>query len=239
MFCKGTVGKIFVENYVLLAILIGVALISLSIGPFQTLNTQLEFDTTKSILINGWPYLPSTGEIVNEPPLGFYTAALFFKVFSFTLEGGTYLVTLFGLGCAFRVYKIGKELYGKTAGLFGAAFFALAPWELFLSRAFLIDTQCLFLCLVCLYFGILSIRKDSGKLALISGIFFAAALLTKLYAVFMLVPVADFVHLPSTQKTKADTYSICRLLYACIILHFFMVPTHPKNRLTHIHFWSQ
>lgn len=189
MFGKINVRKILIENYPLLAILIGVALISISVGPFQTLDTQLEFYTTKSILINGWPYLPSTGQIINEPPLGFYTAALFFKAFGFTVENGTYLITLFGLGCTFMVYKIGKELYGKTSGLFAAAFFGLAPWELVLSRAFLIDTQCLFLSLVCLFFGISAIRKDSEKLALVSGILFAAAILTKLYAAFMLVPL--------------------------------------------------
>jgi 4-amino-4-deoxy-L-arabinose transferase-like glycosyltransferase len=59
--------------------------------------------------------------------LGFYTAAFFFKVFSFTVESGTNLITLFGLGCAFMVYKIGKELYDKATGLFAAAFFALTP----------------------------------------------------------------------------------------------------------------
>jgi 4-amino-4-deoxy-L-arabinose transferase-like glycosyltransferase len=118
------------------------------------------------------------------------------------VEGGTFLVTLFGLGCTFAVYKIGKEWYGKATGLFAAAFFALAPWELVLSRAFLIDTQCLFLSLVCLYFGVLAIRRDSGKLAVVSGIFFAAALLTKFYAVFMLVPllILFVYHRPKTPR---------------------------------------
>jgi 4-amino-4-deoxy-L-arabinose transferase-like glycosyltransferase len=202
MFGKHIIRNLLRENYPLLAILIGVTLISLSVGPFQTLDTQLEFDTTKSILINGWPYLPSTGQIINEPPLGFYTAALFFKVFTFNVENGTYLITLFGLGCTFMVYKVGKELYGKTSGLFATVFFALAPWELVLSRAFLIDTQCLFLSLVCLYFGILDTRKDLKKYALISGIFFAAALLTKLYAAFMLVPLLILLIYHGSKKPK-------------------------------------
>ena len=202
MLGKYNIKKLLSENYPLLAILIGVLLISISVGPFQTLDTQLEFDTTKSILINGWPYLPSTGQIINEPPLGFYTAALFFKAFGLSMINGAYLITLFGLGCTFMVYKIGKEFYGKTSGLFAAAFFALAPWELVLSRAFLIDTQCLFLSLICLYLGILAICKDSGKLAFISGVFFAAALLTKLYAVFMLFPllILYIYHRPTKPK---------------------------------------
>ena len=158
-------------------------------GPFQTLDTKLEFDTTRSILRAGWPILPSTGEILNEPPLGFYTAAVFLKVFGFTMSNAVNLVTIFGVACAVVVYFIGKEFYSKAAGLLSAAFFALAPWNLFLSRAFLIDAQCLFLSLVCLFFGIRAIHKDSSRLALVSGVFFATALLTKLYAAFILVPL--------------------------------------------------
>ena len=189
MYGKQYIRTLVDENFALLVILIGVVLITISLGPFQTLDTKLEFDTTRSVLNVGWPILPSTGEVLNEPPLGFYTAALFFKVFGFTMVNGANLVAFFGLGCAVAIYFIGKEFYGKLAGLFSVAFFALAPWELFLSRAFLIDAQCLFLSLVCLYFGIRAILKDSSKLALVSGVFFAAALLTKLYAAFMLVPL--------------------------------------------------
>jgi 4-amino-4-deoxy-L-arabinose transferase-like glycosyltransferase len=177
------------ENYALIAILIGVVLISLPIGPYRTLDTQLEFSTAQGVLNWGYPYVNMYGTIFNEPPLGFYTEALYFSVVGLTYNNGVFLITLFGVVLAFVVYKIGKEVYGKSTGLFAAAFFALAPWELILTRSFLIDTQCLLLSMVCLYFGILAIRKDSVNLALVSGVFFAAALLTKLYAVFVLVPL--------------------------------------------------
>jgi 4-amino-4-deoxy-L-arabinose transferase-like glycosyltransferase len=199
---KSNIKSLLSENYPLFAIIVGVLFISLSVGPFQTLDTRLEFDSVKSVIECGWPILPSTGQIINEPPLGFYTAALFFKVFGFSMETGTNLITLFGLGCTFIVYKIGKELYGKLSGLFAAAFFGLAPWELVISRAFLIDSQCLFLSLTCLYFGILAIRKDSAKLALVSGFFFAAALLSKLYAAFMLVPLLILYIYHRPKKTR-------------------------------------
>jgi 4-amino-4-deoxy-L-arabinose transferase-like glycosyltransferase len=158
-------------------------------GPYRTLDTQLEFTTAQGVFNWGYPYVNMYGTIFNEPPLGFYTEALYFKVVGLTMDNGVALITFFGLACTVAVYKIGKEMYGKSTGLFAAAFFALAPWELILTRSFLIDTQCLFLSLVYLYFGILAIRKDSIKLAAVSGIFFAAALLTKLYAVFMLIPL--------------------------------------------------
>jgi len=172
-------------------------LISAVMGPYQTLDTQLEFNTTRGVLRWGYPYLDrfgepytdSYGDLFNVPPLGFYTQAVFMSVFGANMENGVILVMVFGLVSTFLVFKLGKEVYGKSAGLFAAAFFALAPWQLILSRAYLIDVQCLFLSLAYLYFGFLAIRKESVKLAAVSGVFFAAAFLTKQYAVFMLLPL--------------------------------------------------
>ncbi|MBT0159401.1 glycosyltransferase family 39 protein [Candidatus Bathyarchaeota archaeon A05DMB-2] len=186
---KHNIGGLLSQTYPLLAILIGVALISITIGPYRSRDTQLEFRVAQGVLKWGYPYLEIKGNFFDMPPLGFYAEALFFLLFGSTMENGIALIMLFGLASIVAVYKLGKEAYGKSTGLFAAAFFALAPWQLVLSRAFLIDAQCLFLSLVYLYFGILAIRKDSVKLALVSGIFFAASFLTKQYAVFMLIPL--------------------------------------------------
>jgi len=189
MLSKHHIRKLLSENYPLLAVLIGVILISLPMGPYRNDDTQVELGAAQGVLTWGYPYLGVKGNLFNLPPLGFYTEALFFLVFGLSMENGVALITLFGLASTVMVYKIGKEAYGKSAGLFAAALFALAPWQLILTRAFLVDVECLFLSLVYLYFGILAIRKDSVKLALVSGFFFAAALLTKQYAVFMLIPL--------------------------------------------------
>lgn len=189
MMSRHSIRELLSDNYPLLAILIGATLISLPMGPYQNTDTQVEFGAAQGVLTWGYPYLGVKGNLFNLPPLGFYAEALFFLVFGSTMSNGVVLITLFGLASTVVVYMLGKELYGKSTGLFAAALFALAPWELILTRAFLVDTQCLFLSLVYLYFGILAIRKDSVKLALLSGFFFAAALLTKQYAVFMLIPL--------------------------------------------------
>ncbi len=183
--------------YPLFAILIGVVLISIAMGPYQTLDTQLEYNTTRGVLRWGYPYLDrfgepyndSYGDLFNIPPLGFYTQALFLTIFGATLENGIALTTIFGLASTIIVYRLGKELYSESTGIFAAALFALTPWQLILTRAFLVDAQCLFLSLLYLYFGILAIRKESIKLATVSGVFFATAFLTKQYAVFMLIPL--------------------------------------------------
>jgi len=191
MFDKDSIRKLG-ENYPFLSILIGIVLVSVSMGPFQNGDTEREYEAALGVIRWGMPYVTSFGNMMDEPPLGFYIEALFFKVFGSSTGTGVALVTLFGLGCTVLVYKIGKVFYGKTTGLFAAVLFALTPWEFVLSRSFLIDVPCLFFSLLFLFVGISAIRKDSFKLFIVSGTLFAAALLTKLYAVFALIPLVLF-----------------------------------------------
>jgi 4-amino-4-deoxy-L-arabinose transferase-like glycosyltransferase len=186
-----SVTALLTENYPLIAILIGAALVSVSLGPFHNVDTQLEFDAASGVIRWGLPHT-IYGDLINQPPIGFYTEALFLKIFGATYSTGVAMITLIGLGCTMLLYQTGKTLYGKPTATLAAALFALTPWHLALSRSFLIDTQCLFLSLLCLLVGVYAIRKDSLKLFLISGTLFAAALLTKFFAVFILIPLALF-----------------------------------------------
>src|SRR3989304_921132 len=189
MFDRRKIRKLLSENYPLLGILIGIVLISVSIGPFENWDTALEYEAASAVIRWGMPYVNSFGNLINQPPLGFYVEALFFTFFGTSIDTGVALITLLGLGCIIAVYKIGNVLYGKPTGLVAAALFALSPWELIFSRSFLIDVQCLFFSLLFLLVGIYAIRQDSLKLSLVSGTLFAAALLTKLFAVFTLIPL--------------------------------------------------
>jgi len=152
-----------------------VKIISVTMGPFHNGDTQLEYEAASGVIRWGMPYLKYYGDMINQPPLGFYIEALFFKIFGLSFDTGVALITLFGLGCTVLVYKIGKVLYGKTTGLLAAALFASTPWQLVLSRSFLIDVQCLFFSLLCLFVGIHAIRKDSKELFMVSGTLFAIA----------------------------------------------------------------
>jgi 4-amino-4-deoxy-L-arabinose transferase-like glycosyltransferase len=205
-------------------------------GPYQTLDTQLEYNTTRGILRWGYPYLDrfgppnidSYGDLFNMPPLGFYTQALHQTLFGTQLETGIALITLLGLGCIILVYLIGKKFHGPTTGLIAAAFFALTPWQLIMTRAYLIDTQCLLLSLAYLYTGIIAIQKNSLKLTTFTGLLFAAALLTKQFAVFMLIPLAILYihhhlkqHSQSPPKNKKLIFSQLTLFaFPVAITHF-------------------
>ncbi len=176
----------------LLLILLGAALVAFSMGPYQSYDAQLEFEAASNLLKTGIPYVKAYGTAIDQPPLGFYLEAAFLAAFGVSVDVGVVLITLFGLASVVVVYLLGRELYGKSTGLLAAAFFGLNPWQLVLSRSFLIDAQCLFFSLLCLLVGIFAIKRGSVKLTLVAGVVFAAAILTKMYAAFVLVPLLLF-----------------------------------------------
>lgn len=179
------------NNLPLLGILFGFILMSVATGQFSNYDSQLEY--TAALGVNEWglPYI-EFGHFINQPPLGFYIGALFLRFFGSSYSVAVTVPTLFGAGCIFLLYEIGRVLYGKQTGLFAAAIFASTPWHIVLSRSFLIDVQCLFFSLLYLLVGIYATKKNSAKLLLLSGVLFGVAFLTKAFAVFMLVPLAIF-----------------------------------------------
>jgi len=186
-------GACLSEHYSLLSIIVGSALFLFKVGPFYNWDTNVEFQAATGVIQWGKPYL-QLGNLINQPPIGFYIDALFFKGFRIGASQQTAVIitTLFGLGCIFLLYKLGETLYDRRTGLFAAALFALTPWQVVMSRSFLIDSQCLFFSLLYLIVGIRAIRKDSIKLFMVAGFFFGVALLTKAFAVFLLVPLGIF-----------------------------------------------
>jgi 4-amino-4-deoxy-L-arabinose transferase-like glycosyltransferase len=182
------------EHYQFVLVLIACFLVAVSMGTYTNWDAKLEFEATTSILTQGFPYV-TTGLMINQPPLGFYTAAAVFAVSGLAYLNGVGLVTAFGLGCVVLVYALGTLLYGRKTGLLAAALFGLVPWHVYLSRIFLIDNQYLFFSLLFIVIGILAVRRNSDKLVLFAGVVFAVALLTKLFAVFALIPIALMIYL--------------------------------------------
>jgi 4-amino-4-deoxy-L-arabinose transferase-like glycosyltransferase len=87
--------------------MVGFLLVSLSFGPYHHGDTAWEFDAVLGILKTGLPL--ANGVLMDQPPLGFYIQALFFNSFGVSINNGTFLVTLFGLGCVALVYGVGQS----------------------------------------------------------------------------------------------------------------------------------
>jgi hypothetical protein len=199
-FDRANLGRLLSEHYPLLSVLTGFLLVSLSVGPYQNGDTVWEHDAMSGVLKYGLPY--ANGNLMDQPPLGFYIQAIFSKVFGLSINNGTFLVTLFGLGCIVLVYGIGKFAYNKTTGFIAATLLAFSPWHLVLSRSFLIDVPCLFFSLLSLFVGLIAVRRGSFRLFVVSGIVFAAAFNTKLYAVFILIPLFAFFFYNNPKNLK-------------------------------------
>ena len=182
------------EYYPLIAVLIGYLLIALPAGPYENGDTAWELDSVSGVLKSGLP-LANGSYLIDQPPLGFYMQAAFSKAVGLSIGNGSFLVTLFGLGCVALVYGVGRLAYNRTTGFFAALLFALSPWHVVISRCFLIDVPCLFFSLLSVLVGLIAVRRGSLKLFLVSGLAFAAAFNTKLYAIFALIPMlATFLY---------------------------------------------
>ena len=221
MFGKAGFRRFLGEYYPLVIVLVGVLLVSASLGPFENGDTQREFDAAQGVIKWGLPYMGIFGLMMDEPPLGYYIEALWFLVFGSSMVVGAALITLFGLGCVVLVYEIGKVWFGRNAGFLAAVLFAVSPWEFVMSRSFLIDTPCLFFSLLFVYVGVIAIRKGSFRLIVVSGFLFAAAFLTKFYAVFSLIPlVLFFVHSKPAKNPRRMFSWVGAFILPVIVLAF-------------------
>jgi len=207
------------KHYTLLVILLGSVLVTISLGPYSNGDAQVEYSAAAGIITWGVPYM-TFGNPIDQPPLGFYIDASIFKIFGLSYETGVSVITLFGLGCVFLVYEMGKVFYGKRTGLIAAALFGLTPWHVVMSRVFLIDAQCLFFSLLCLLVGIRAMRKESLVMLFVSGTLFGLALLTKAFAVFMLIPLSLFYIYWRPKDLKHVPLGIALFFLPAFLLHY-------------------
>jgi 4-amino-4-deoxy-L-arabinose transferase-like glycosyltransferase len=184
-----TLKNFLAAHYPLVGVLVASAVLMASMGVYTNWDAQLEFEAASNVVTHGFPYV-ATGLMINQPPLGFYAVAPFLQMFGSSYLNGVAVSSAFGLGCVGAIYALGAVLYGRRTGLVAAALFGVVPWHIYLSRTLLIDNQCLFLSLFFLTVAILAVKRNSEKLVASAGVLFALAFLTKLFAIFALIPLA-------------------------------------------------
>ena len=205
------------EHYPILGVLLGSFLVLVSTGTYFSWDSQLEFEAASNVISRGFPFV-TTGLMINQPPLGFYMDAPVFHIWGLSYLNGIAIVTAFGLGTVLALYALGTLLFGKRAGLVAAALFGIVPWHVYISRIFLIDNQFLFFGLFFLTIGIIAVKKNSEKLILASGILFAVAFMTKLFAIFLIVPLLLTIFLRKDWNFKLTIRKALIFLAPSIIL---------------------
>ena len=175
-------------HYQLIGVLIASFIVLASMGTYTNWDAQTEFEAVSSVINRGFPYV-TTDLMINQPPFAFYITALILQLFGLSYVNGVGFVSSLGLGCVALVYALGTIFYGKKTGLAAATLFGLVPWQVFMARTYLIDVQYMFLGLLFLVTGVYAVKRNSDKLLAVSGVLFALAFLTKLFAVFLIVPL--------------------------------------------------
>ena len=186
-------------HYQLIGVLIGAFIVLASMGTYTNWDAQTEFEAASNVVTRGFPYVAS-GFLINQAPLAFYLTAPALLAFGLSYVNGVAFVTALGLGCVVLIYALGTLLYGKSTGLVAAALLGLVPWQVFMSRIYLIDVPYLFLSLLFVAFGVLAIKRNSDKMLAVCGLFFALAFLTKLFSIFLMVPLLLMVLLKGKES---------------------------------------
>ena len=217
----------------LIGILLASFLVATSMATYTNWDASLEYEAATNITGSGFPTI-WTGHLINQPPLGFYTSAAVFQTFGESYSNGVAMTTLFGVAAVALVYALGVVLYGRKTGLVASALFGLIPWHIYMSRIFLIDNQSMCWSLLFLIVGILAVRRNSDKLMVISGILFALAIMTKLYAVFAIPPLLLIL----LQEKRKGNYQPTKqkLLYFAIPVILSQILWYPWNALTRQNF---
>jgi len=179
--------------------------------PFTDYATQLQTtlaDTARTFLYNNnfnilEPFryrLTEAGKPLIDIafPLTQYLTSIFYRVLGLS-EWVARLVPLsFWVGSMVLLRRLLRKYYNARTALFSILFFAIAPQNIFISRAFMPESAMIFFTIGMIYYFSEWIDKDSALNFIKSAIFLTMAVLVKPVTLFMTLPLV----LLSFQKYK-------------------------------------
>ncbi|MBU4098776.1 glycosyltransferase family 39 protein [Patescibacteria group bacterium] len=184
--------------------------------------------------------------------LGFLEPA--FTTYGLINIAGRFMSAIFDLGTVLLIFYLGKKLHSLTVGYLSALFYAVSVLPIQLSHFYAVDTLLTFFSLAALYQLILFYDKPSSKRAMLIGVFFGMALVTKISALVLLVAigatlVADFTllflkqpHRPRLWLPHVPSFLKHLIFYAVIIsittIIIFII-SEPYALIDFKEFWRQ
>lgn len=166
---------------------------------FQTLINKTTFKL-KDYTLQNTAILPAlAGENYDFPSFPHPPGFVYFQTLIIRIFGANFLIllpVLGSLGTIFLVFKISQLLENSRTGLVAAALLSLCPISFFAATKIWIDSFLTFLISLIVYLGL---KIKQAKDALLAGLVFSMAVLTK-YPAFFILPV---VFLMILQKIKS------------------------------------
>ncbi|HLB51751.1 hypothetical protein A3F07_00980 [candidate division WWE3 bacterium RIFCSPHIGHO2_12_FULL_38_15] len=114
-----------------------------------------------------------------KPPLYMWMTAAFMKVLGFSSLAARITSALFGFASVLLVFKFGKYMYGKTAGLISAFVLLTTTQFLYYSRSSMLDVTTTFFITAAIFSYWISKYNKRMFWPILSGVFIGLAVMTK------------------------------------------------------------
>lgn len=129
------------------------------------------------------------------------------------------------------LYLLVSIYSSKRAAILSALFFAILPFNVYYGRTILPDPLHVLFTVLTLYFASIWVRKGSYSFAVLAGLSFAGALLTKPYALVLLLPLGYLIldAWPTTFLRKWSIYVFGFVAMVPFLLWRYHINQHPEG----------
>jgi outer membrane protein assembly factor BamB len=179
--------------------------VNLGTGPLwvadeQTYSQWAFYMVKTGDYLNPWAF----GELalwVGKPPLFMWLMSLAYQVFGVNNFATRFWSPVFGVLSLVLVFYLGKNLYNRTAGFLSAIVLGTFTTFYLFARHAMTDVPFIFFILASLYFLVLNEKtEDTNRYAVLSGLFFGLALMTK-QIIALLIPLIAFAYFAATKRS--------------------------------------
>jgi len=132
-------------------------------------------------------------------------------------------MALFGVGCVWLIYSLGRRLFGNAVGLVAAAFLAVNSLHILWSQVVRTDVMASFFMLVSLIFSVRAAKDGRLRDHLLSGAFIGVAIATKWPSAVVAVGLVGAALYRMRDSGRLDV-ELARLAaaFACILIAVFV-----------------
>jgi hypothetical protein len=132
-------------------------------------------------------------------------------------------MALFGVGCVWLTYALGRRLFGTATGLIAAAFLAINSLHILWSQVIRTDVMASLFMLASLIFSIRAAQGGRTKDYLISGVFVGVAIATKWPSAIVAIALAGAAfHRISNGAAPASEFRRLGAAILCIVAALFL-----------------
>ncbi|NMC36060.1 glycosyltransferase family 39 protein [Candidatus Beckwithbacteria bacterium] len=182
-------------------------------------------------------YLPMNGlpnperYFLNEFPVYNAIVAILYKMFGINTIYARLVSVFFASLATVFLYLLTKKLINARVGFLAAVLFAILPFNIYYGRVVMPDPMHICFSIASLYFLSLWVYKQKISYAILTGLAWAVAMLTKPYAIVLLLPASYLVIRAFRLKAfkKPGLYIILALGLIPLALWRLHINQHPEG----------